>query len=78
MRLFVAVALAAFGILAQPAFGQEPIKIGVMFPYTGPISAQGRPGVTPSSKPSKKRTTRSRGARSSCCTKTAPDAPTPG
>ena len=45
MRSFVAatVALAAFGALAQPAFSQEPIKIGVMFPYTGPISAQGRP-----------------------------------
>ncbi|MEA2982251.1 MAG: branched-chain amino acid transport system substrate-binding protein [Alphaproteobacteria bacterium] len=34
---------SAFGSLAQPAFGQEPIKIGVMFPLTGPISAQGRP-----------------------------------
>ena len=45
MRSFIAatVALAAFGTLAQPAFSQEPIKIGVMFPYTGPISAQGRP-----------------------------------
>lgn len=45
MRSFIAatVALAAFGSLAQPAFSQEPIKIGVMFPYTGPISAQGRP-----------------------------------
>lgn len=45
MRSFIAatVALAAFGLLAQPAFSQEPIKIGVMFPYTGPISAQGRP-----------------------------------
>ena len=43
MRLIVVVALAVFGILAQPAFSQEPIKIGVMFPYTGPISAQARP-----------------------------------
>jgi branched-chain amino acid transport system substrate-binding protein len=45
MRSFIAatVALAAFGTLAQPAFSQEPIRIGVMFPYTGPISAQGRP-----------------------------------
>lgn len=45
MRSFIAatVALAAFGTLAQPAYSQEPIKIGVMFPYTGPISAQGRP-----------------------------------
>ena len=45
MRSFAAatVALAAFVSLAQPASGQEPIKIGVMFPYTGPISAQARP-----------------------------------
>jgi branched-chain amino acid transport system substrate-binding protein len=45
MRSFVAatVALAAFASMAQPAFSQEPIRIGVMFPYTGPISAQGRP-----------------------------------
>lgn len=45
MRSFAAatVALAAFVSLAQPASSQEPIKIGVMFPYTGPISAQARP-----------------------------------
>ncbi|NDA48790.1 MAG: hypothetical protein EBY21_16250, partial [Alphaproteobacteria bacterium] len=29
--------------LSQQALAQEPIKIGVMFPVTGPISAQGRP-----------------------------------
>ena len=31
--------------VARSAAGnsQEPIKIGVMFPYTGPISAQARP-----------------------------------
>jgi branched-chain amino acid transport system substrate-binding protein len=33
-------AVAAF---ALPASSQEPIKIGVMFPYTGPISGQGKP-----------------------------------
>jgi branched-chain amino acid transport system substrate-binding protein len=27
----------------QPAFAEEPIKIGVMFPLTGPIAAQGGP-----------------------------------
>jgi branched-chain amino acid transport system substrate-binding protein len=45
MRSFIAatVALSAFGSLAPPAYSQEPIKIGVMFPYTGPISAQARP-----------------------------------
>ena len=37
------IGLTAFGSLIQPACSQEPIKIGVMFPYTGPISAQGRP-----------------------------------
>ena len=31
------------GRLIQPAYSQEPIKIGVMFPLTGPISAQGAP-----------------------------------
>ena len=37
------IGLVAFGLLIQPALSQEPIKIGVMFPYTGPISAQGGP-----------------------------------
>ena len=41
-------ALAVLGLVAlahqtQPAWSQEPIKIGVMFPLTGPISAQGVP-----------------------------------
>src|SRR5438132_8405144 len=45
MRSFVAAMLALAGVytLTPPALGQDPIKIGVMFPYTGPISAQGRP-----------------------------------
>jgi branched-chain amino acid transport system substrate-binding protein len=46
MRQFSVVAiigLAALGSLIEPASSQEPIKIGVMFPLTGPISAQGRP-----------------------------------
>ena len=34
--------LAVVAASIQPASSQEPIKIGVMFPYTGPISAQGR------------------------------------
>jgi branched-chain amino acid transport system substrate-binding protein len=37
------IGLVVFGLLIQPALSQEPIKIGVMFPYTGPISAQGGP-----------------------------------
>ena len=37
------IGLAALGFLVKPAFSQDPIKIGVMFPYTGPISAQGGP-----------------------------------
>lgn len=37
------VGLAALASFAQPAYTQEPIKIGVMFPLTGPISSQGRP-----------------------------------
>jgi branched-chain amino acid transport system substrate-binding protein len=35
--------IAAVAAFVPPASSQEPIKIGVMFPYTGPISAQGRP-----------------------------------
>ena len=30
-------------LLMQPAFSQEPIKIGVMFPLTGAIASQGAP-----------------------------------
>ena len=37
------VGLTALASLMQPAFSQEPIKIGVMFPLTGPVSAQGAP-----------------------------------
>src|SRR5277367_578219 len=37
------IVLAVIGFLIVPALSQEPIKIGVMFPYTGPISAQGGP-----------------------------------
>jgi branched-chain amino acid transport system substrate-binding protein len=37
------IGLVVLGISIQPALSQEPIKIGVMFPYTGPISAQGGP-----------------------------------
>ncbi len=36
-------ALTAFGSLMQPAFSQDAIKIGVMFPLTGPLVAQGAP-----------------------------------
>jgi branched-chain amino acid transport system substrate-binding protein len=35
--------LAAFTSFVQPVHAQEPIKIGVMFPLTGPLSSQGRP-----------------------------------
>jgi branched-chain amino acid transport system substrate-binding protein len=35
--------LTVLGTLIQPARSQEPIKIGVMFPLTGPVSAQGAP-----------------------------------
>lgn len=37
------VGLAAFAFWTAPASSQEPIKIGVMFPLTGPISGQGKP-----------------------------------
>ena len=44
VRIFAAgFTLTALSSLLQPALSQDPIKIGVMFPYTGPISAQGRP-----------------------------------
>jgi branched-chain amino acid transport system substrate-binding protein len=45
MRTFLAVAVALASLLSvtPPAFAQDPIKIGVMFPLTGPISSQGRP-----------------------------------
>jgi len=37
------IGIVALGSVIQPALSQEPIKIGVMFPLTGPISAQGGP-----------------------------------
>ena len=37
------IGIVALGSMIQPALSQEPIKIGVMFPLTGPISAQGGP-----------------------------------
>lgn len=43
IRIAAMVGLAAFGFLTGPASAQEPIKIGVMFPLTGPISGQGIP-----------------------------------
>jgi branched-chain amino acid transport system substrate-binding protein len=46
MRQFGVIAivgLMALASLMRPAFSQEPIKIGVMFPLTGPVSAQGAP-----------------------------------
>src|SRR5437764_3427498 len=46
MRHFSVIAivgLTLLGTLIQPARSQEPIKIGVMFPLTGPVSAQGAP-----------------------------------
>lgn len=45
MRSLVAatLALATSVMLAQPATSAEPIKIGVMFPTTGPLAGQGLP-----------------------------------
>ena len=46
MRIFHAlagIAVSVFSFAASPAFAQAPIKIGVMFPTTGPIAAQGAP-----------------------------------
>ncbi len=37
------IGIVALGSMIQPALSQDPIKIGVMFPLTGPISAQGGP-----------------------------------
>src|SRR5215469_2086107 len=41
--IVVILGLIALGSSLQPAFSQEPIKIGVLFPLTGPVSAQGAP-----------------------------------
>lgn len=46
MRASTFIASIGVTLLGQfmgPAFAQEPIKIGVMFPLTGPIAAQGAP-----------------------------------
>jgi branched-chain amino acid transport system substrate-binding protein len=46
MRQLSVVTIFGFtviGLLTGPASSEEPIKIGVMFPLTGPISAQGGP-----------------------------------
>jgi branched-chain amino acid transport system substrate-binding protein len=43
LSVATAIGLVVFSCLLKPAYSQEPIKIGVMFPYTGPISAQGGP-----------------------------------
>ena len=46
MRVFRSVAglaVAVASLAVSPAFAQAPIKIGVMFPLTGPIDAQGAP-----------------------------------
>jgi branched-chain amino acid transport system substrate-binding protein len=37
------IGLAAAVSFTQPAYTQQPIKIGVMFPLTGPLSSQGAP-----------------------------------
>ena len=43
LSIAAAAGIAAFGLLTGPAASQQPIKIGVMFPLTGPISGQGVP-----------------------------------
>jgi hypothetical protein len=46
MRHFGIIALLGLGALGasmQPALSQQPIKIGVMFPLTGPLASQGVP-----------------------------------
>src|ERR1700720_2008118 len=43
VTVVASIGLAVFGFLIKPAFSQEPVKIGVMFPLTGPVSAQGAP-----------------------------------
>jgi branched-chain amino acid transport system substrate-binding protein len=39
----VLVGLAAVASWTRPVYAEEPIKIGVMFPLTGPLSSQGGP-----------------------------------
>ena len=43
MRSAIYAAFAASCFVASPAYSQEPIRIGVVFPVTGPISSQGKP-----------------------------------
>lgn len=43
LSFVVAMGFIAFALLTGSASSQEPIKIGVMFPLTGPISGQGIP-----------------------------------
>jgi branched-chain amino acid transport system substrate-binding protein len=43
VQVLALIGSAVFGVLTGPAWSQEPIKIGVMFPLTGPISGQGIP-----------------------------------
>jgi branched-chain amino acid transport system substrate-binding protein len=43
LSVVATIGLVVFGFLLKPAYSQEPIKIGVMFPLTGPVSAQGAP-----------------------------------
>lgn len=43
LSVVIIVGFTVIGFLTGPALAQEPIKIGVMFPLTGPISGQGVP-----------------------------------
>jgi len=43
LSVVTVIGLAALAVVTKPAASQEPIKIGVMFPLTGPISGQGVP-----------------------------------
>jgi branched-chain amino acid transport system substrate-binding protein len=43
LNLVIGLSLAGLLSLSSPVFSQEPIRIGVMFPLTGPIAAQGIP-----------------------------------
>jgi len=43
VSLMATLGVAAMASFIQPSMAQEPIRIGVMFPVTGPISAQGKP-----------------------------------
>ena len=43
LRLSAIALVGLAAVASQPAYAQEPIKIGVMFPLTGPLSSQGGP-----------------------------------